>query len=136
MSLGVTGDNVRIWLHSKLEKSWHGSHIAYALTKDVLQHIVEQWSDLDTTLKLRLLTALMSVKSSQLRTIQDGIAELISLTTEDADGWVKTMGEMLSTVLTPTTPHINLPALLSAPGASSLISSLQSQSMLQLYNIS
>lgn len=127
MSLGIASDNVRIWLESKLEKSWGGANVAYLLTKDVLALIVDQWGTLDTTLKLRLLSALMSVKPIQLRNMQDEIQKMTALTSEDGDGWVQILGNLISTVLRPDNPEFNLGSLKTHTLTAPLLQKLQEQ---------
>lgn len=127
MSLGIASDNVRIWLESKLEKPWGGPNVAYLLTKDVLALIVDQWGTLDTTLKLRLLCALMSVKPIQLRNMQDEIQKMIALTCEDGDGWVQILGNLISTVLRPDSPEFNFGPLKTHTLTAPLIQKLQEQ---------
>ena len=127
MSLGIASDNVRIWLESKLENPWNGANVAYLLTKDVLALIVDQWGTLDTTLKLRLLSALMSAKSAQLRNMQDEIQRLVASTADDGDGWVQSMGQIVSTALRPENPEFNLAALRSHLLTAPVVQKLQEQ---------
>jgi hypothetical protein len=133
MSIAIASDNVRIWLHAKLENPWCGSHVAYHLTNDVLGLVVHQWSTLDTTLKLRLLMSLMSVKTAQLRSIQAEIQQIILLTAEDGDGWVKSIGQIVSSALSPDNPHFQVSALGSNPETETLLQSLQKHCMSTLF---
>lgn len=111
MSTGPATDNIGLWLHTNLERPWRGSHVAYSLKSDVLRHVVEQWSTLDSPAKLRLLTALLSIKPANLRTNQAELLNVTTLAGEDSDGWVQSMGQLISTALNPDFPHFNFPAL-------------------------
>lgn len=125
MSASVVADNVRIWLHTKLERPWNGSHVAYHLTNDVLALVVDQWISLDTTVKLRLLAALLAIKPAQLRSILTQTQQIIALTAEDSDGWVQTVGQIISSALVPENAHFDLSALESNPETSTVIQNLQ-----------
>lgn len=127
MSLGFAGDNVRIWLESKLEKPWSGTNVAYLFTKDVLALIADQYGTLDTTLKLRLLSSLMAVKSAQLRTMQDEVQKIIALTVEDGDGWVQILGNLITTVLRPDNPEFNFAPLKTHTLTAPLLQKIQEQ---------
>lgn len=136
MSIGVASDNVRIWLHSVLERPWCGSHVAYSLNNDVLRLVVEQWSSLDTTIKLRLLTTLLSIKPAQLRNTQDGLQKVTALAAEDNDGWVQCIGQLMTTAISPDYPHFNFSALEKNPETSSMLETIKSHctpSFLQLH---
>lgn len=136
MSIGVVSDNVRIWLHSVLEKPWCGSHVAYSLNNDVLRLIVEQWSTLDTTIKLRLLTTLLSIKPAQLRNTQEALQKVTALAADDNDGWVQSIGQLMSTAVSPDYPHFNFSALEKNPETSSVLETVKShctQSLCFLY---
>lgn len=127
MALGVASDNVRIWLEAKLENPWCGTHVAYLLNKDVLALIINQWATLDTTLKLRLLSCLISVKPHALRPMIDEVQQIIALTPEDGDGWVQTLGQIVSTALRPDAPEFNLSSLLTNPLTSPLLDTIKQQ---------
>jgi hypothetical protein len=87
---------------------------------------VNQWSTLDTTLKLRLLLALLAVKPAQMAAIQMETQQIVALTAEDSDGWVQTIGQIVSSSLVPENPHFNLSGFESNPETSSLLESIRS----------
>jgi len=90
--------DLRVWLSSKLEESWSSTNIN--LNEELLEKLLEndQFSSLDTPIKLKVLFALLTSKRNVVVEHWDKVQRLLDLAQLDPVDWVKVTSGLLAPV--------------------------------------
>lgn len=83
------------WLHNKLsgEDMWSAGAISSMLTRDTLINTAQCFAGLDSTVKLKVLLALLSV--SKLDQVQQEVTAVLEAAREDKDEWVRVIYDII-----------------------------------------
>ncbi len=91
--------DIENWLSTKLESPWSSEKISNMLTPQILQQLKSRFSMLETPIKLRLLFSFITLRKKLKQELEGDISDILKISSEDEDEWVKVISKMLSVLL-------------------------------------
>ncbi|KAG0167625.1 Negative elongation factor A [Apophysomyces sp. BC1015] len=102
-----TPEGIRKWITEEFASTnWRSQAVAQELTHDILDVICMQYYTYDKTTKLGVLFSLLYIRKVDLPALRENMIRIFQIASEDADEWVRIVGNVLKDF--PMTNRFNL----------------------------